>query len=440
MSRKHGMFVREGPPSGKKFDMMKAPIIQRPHLMIFVWFFSTLRRWAHLGKVHKVRMKGVKPPYILLCNHSAFVDFYIMSSAICPHRGCYPAAVDDFIGRERMLRKLGGVPKRKYTADINLLRQCKKVLKEGGVYGIYVEARYGLCGITEVIPDSVGQLLKRQGVPVVTLKYCGHHIFDPFWGNHRRRRVIPFEATLTQAFTPEELKTATVDEINSKVRELLYNDDFRWQSENRVKVTYKKRAEGLHKVLYQCPNCMTEYKMDSKDATVFCKSCNKSWTLNYYGELEADKGETEFKFPSDWYLWEREQVRKEVENGKYRFESEVEVNDLPNSRGFIYMGKGTLVHDMDGFSLHGIRDYDGEPFEMTIPAAGQYAVHVEYKYRYGKHRDCIDLNTLEDTWYVFPQAKEFSVTKISLATEEIFNYIWEQRELQAAENSTGGKK
>ncbi|MGI6746165.1 MAG: lysophospholipid acyltransferase family protein [Acutalibacteraceae bacterium] len=432
MSKQYGMFVRKGPPSAKKFDMTAPPIKQKLHLMIFVWFFTTLRRWAHLTKVHRVRMKGVKPPYILLCNHSAFVDFYIMSSVICPHRGCFPAAVDDFIGREYFLRRAGGVPKRKFTADINLLRQCKKVLKDGGIYGIYVEARYSLCGVTEVIPDAVGQLLKRQGVPVVTLKYSGHHIFDPFWGNHRRRRVIPFETTLTQAFTPEELKTATVDEINAKIRELLYNDDFKWQSENRVKVTYKKRAEGLHKVLYQCPNCMAEYKTDSKGAQIFCRSCGKSWTLNYYGELEANEGETEFKFSTDWYLWERQQVRKEIENGTYRFESSVEVNELPNSRGFIYLGKGKMIHDMNGFSVKGICDYNGEPFEMQIPAAGQYAVHIEYNYRFGKHRDCVDLNTLEDTWYVFPEDCEFSVTKISLATEEMFNYIWENKKKQNA--------
>ena len=267
---------------------------------------------------------------------------------------------------------------------------------------------------------------------MVTLKYSGHHIFDPFWGNHRRRRVIPFETTLTQAFTPEELKTATVDEINAKIRELLYNDDFKWQSENRVKVTYKKRAEGLHKVLYQCPNCMAEYKTDSKGAQIFCRSCGKSWTLNYYGELEANEGETEFKFSTDWYLWERQQVRKEIENGTYRFESSVEVNELPNSRGFIYLGKGKMIHDMNGFSVKGICDYNGEPFEMQIPAAGQYAVHIEYNYRFGKHRDCVDLNTLEDTWYVFPEDCEFSVTKISLATEEMFNYIWENKKKQNA--------
>ena len=34
-----------------------------------------------------------------------------------------------------------------------------------------------------------------------------------------------------------------------------------------------------------------------------------------------------------------------------------------------------------GFSVKGVRDYDGVPFEMDIPALSQYACHVEFKYR-----------------------------------------------------------
>ena len=167
--------------------------------------------------------------------------------------------------------------------------------------------------------------------------------------------------------------------------------------------------------------------MRSKGDKIYCENCGKSWTLTEYGELQANSGETEFRFATDWYHWEREQVKKEVQNGAYRFESRVDVNDLPNSKGFVHMGHGTLVHDMEGFHLQGVRDYDGKPFSMEIPAAGQYAAHVEYHYRFGKKRDCLDLNTLDDTWYVFPECSEFSVTKISLAVEEIYNEIWRRR-------------
>lgn len=432
MNKKYGKHVRSGAPESVKFDMNKPYIKQRPLILPFLWSFSNLRRLKHFGKINKIRMEGVKPPYILLCNHNAFYDFYVMSSAIMPYTGVFPAAVDDYIGREWILRRLGAVPKRKYTADIGLLRLCRKALADNQIFGIYAEARYSLCGVTEVIPESVGQLLKHQKVPVVTLTCRGHHIYDPFWGNHKHRNVHPVMADMTLAFTPEELKEASVDEISNKINELLYNDDFRWQSENKIKVTYKKRAEGLHKVLYQCPHCKAEYKMNSENDEVFCENCGKRWKLNFYGELEGSDGETEFKFPTDWYKWERENVEKEVAEGKYYFECDAHVNDLPNSKGFVRLGKAKFIHDMSGFRVEGVRDYDNEPFKMEIDAAGQYAVHVEYNYRFGNFKDCVDLNTLEDTWYVFPEGNEFSVTKISLATEEIYKEIWRQRKLTAA--------
>lgn len=436
-----GKHVRSGAPETEKFDMNRPYIKQKNYARPFIWAIGNIQKWIHLGSIKKVNMEGIKPPYILLCNHNAFFDFYIMSAAIAPHRGIFPAAVDDYIARERELRKLGTIPKRKYTADISILRNCRQVLKDGMIFGIYAEARYSYIGLTEVIPDAIAQLCKYSKVPVVVFTSSGHHLYDPFWGNHHKRWVLGIESTMTCAYRPEELKTASLEEINDKIHQLLYNDDFRWQSEKRVKVKYKKRAEGMHKVLYQCPHCMTEYKMNTKDDTLYCEHCGKKWKLNIYGELEAQEGETEFKFPTDWYKWEREQVKKEIASGNYSFESDCYVNDLPNSKGFVRLGNGKFRHDMTGLHVEGVRDWDGEPFRMDIDAAAQYALHVEYNYRFGNFKDCIDLNTLDDTWYVFPTNCDFSLTKISLATEEIFNEIWrkrnEEKEAAAAAESKG---
>ncbi|MCQ2462236.1 MAG: hypothetical protein MJ177_02380 [Clostridia bacterium] len=427
MKEKLSKYVRAGAPETKKFDMDKPMIKQRPGAGPFIWGFSYLRMFNHLGHINKVNMEGIKPPYILICNHNAFFDFYIMEAAIAPYRGIFPAAVDDYIGRERGLRLLGTVPKRKFTADVLTIKQCHQALKMGQIFGIYAEAKYSLCGVTEVIPDTVGQLARFCKVPVVVFTCSGHHLHDPFWGDHRKRWVKHIEATMTLAFKPEELKYVTSEQINERIRELLNNDDFKWQNEKKVRVTYSKRAEGLHKVLYKCPNCGAEYKTESKDATVFCKECGKSWYLNKYGALEAVDGNTEFQYVTDWYAWEREEVKKEVQAGTYHFECDCHVNDLPNSKGFVRIGNGHFVHDMNGLHVKGVRDYDGEEFEMKIDAAQQYALHVEYAYRFGNHEDCIDLNTLTDTWYVFPENCEFSLTKISLATEEIYNEIWRRR-------------
>ena len=424
MSKEFGKYVRGGPPTTEKFDTSLPPIRPRWYLMPLIWAVSYVMKWLRLARLHRIGVKGLKPPYVLVCNHNAFFDFFIMQAAVRSRKAIIPVAVDGFIGRERLLRNGGGVPKRKYTADINLVRQCRKILADGGIYVIYAEARYSLCGLTgELVPDSVGQLAKRAGVPLVTLKCCGHHILDPYWGDHRARPIKRMEAFMTQLYTAQELEAATPEEINGKLREHLSNDDFRWQSANRVRNKYPKRAEGLHKPLYQCPCCMAEYRMNSQGARLFCEACGKSWTLGEYGELKADSGETEFAFPTDWYAWEREQVIKEIRDGTYRFDHTVVVNDLASQEGFVRLGRGRLVHDLKGFRLEGVRDLDGEPFGMEIPAVRTIAVHVEYSYIYGQGRDCIDLNTLDDTWYCYPEGEGFSVTKVSLAAEEIYKHI-----------------
>ena len=56
---------------------------------------------------------------------------------------------------------------------------------------------------------------------------------------------------------------------------------------------------------------------------------------------------------------------------------------------------------------------------MEKPVPSLYSCHIEYEYL-GKYGDCVDLNTLEDTWYIYPQGEDFSVTKMALATEELY--------------------
>jgi len=160
--------------------------------------------------------------------------------------------------------------------------------------------------------------------------------------------------------------------------------------------------------------------MDSKDDILFCGECGKKWRMTELGELEALEGETEFSHIPDWYEWERANVRAEVEAGTYDSGVlRVHVDSLPNAKKFIRLGNGTMQHDMNGFHVHGT-DTDGDPFEMELPVPSLYSVHIEYEYL-GKFGDCVDLNTLEDTWYTYPEPdQEFAVTKMALATEELY--------------------
>jgi hypothetical protein len=118
-----------------------------------------------------------------------------------------------------------------------------------------------------------------------------------------------------------------------------------------------------------------------------------------------------------------QQDRNEIAEGRYSFSDKVIVRSLPNSRGYINLGVADFVHNMDGFSVKGV--YNGRLFSMEKSPQSLYSCHIEYEYL-GKYGDCVDLNTLTDTWYCYPQGESFSVTKIALATEEMYKYYKEK--------------
>lgn len=402
--------------SYKRFDMKKRP--NRQHLRPLLRLLSYPSLWKHRQKLVKENMEGIKPPYLFLSNHNSFIDFLVAYKGIAPYRSNFVASIDGFaIYGEKIMRIIGCICKRKFTNDILLVKKMRRVIKNGDVMGIYPEARFSLCGTTEVLPESLGKLVKLFNVPVVTMVCNGHHITAPFW-NPKDRNVKGLTAKMSCIIKTEEIEQLSVEEINKRIKDALWNDDFKWQKDNNIIVKYKKRAEGLEKVLYQCPHCLKEYRMSSSGITLKCENCGKEWEMTELGELKATKNETEFSHIPDWYEWERANVRREVEENRYHISVDAVVDAIPNNK-FVPVGDAYFEHNMQGFFLKG--NFEGEDYSIEIPAKNVYSVHIEYNFKRRK-RDCIDLNTLTDTCYVYPNGRDFSVTKMALATEELYDY------------------
>jgi len=399
-----------------KFDMTKPPIRQRWFLRPITWAASFPIVWTSRLKISRNNVEGLKPPYLLLCTHMSFVDFMVTTAAIFPHRGHYVVAIDGFIGREWLLRNVGAICKRKFTNDITLVRQIKKTIDRGDILVLYPEARYSLAGTTAVLPDSLGKLVRLTGAPVAVLNMHGNYLQSPCW--NLKKRKIPLAADFSRILTAEETKNLPVDEINSRIREAFNYDEYRWQKENNIRICEKNNAEGLHKILYQCPHCKTEFEMDSAGVRLWCGHCGKHWTVTPLSELKADEGDTEFRRIPDWYEFERREVRRQIEAGTYSFCDEADIDSLPNARGYIHLGHGKLTHNMDGFTLEAAWADGGVLLKKT--PASMYSCHIEYNY--DKRGDCIDLSTLEDTYYIYPLHRRDCVTKIALATEELYFY------------------
>lgn len=415
-----------------RYDMLAKPKKQAWYLRPLTWLIAFPTVWAHGLRVNKINMQGVKPPYILLCTHHAFIDFSVTTAAIFPHPANYIVAIDGFIKREGLLRNVGCICKRKFTNDIVLVRQIEHSLKANkSVCAIYPEAKYTIEGATSVLPESLGKMCRVMKVPIVVLNMHGNHLSSPVWNLNKRK--IKLEADLTQIVTAEELPNISVADINARIAKAFEYDEYEYLRKSGQKITYKDRAKGLHRVLYQCPHCLTESEMDSDGNKLWCNHCHKTYEMDELGYFHATEGETEFNTVRKWYEFERQNVRKQLEDGTYHFEDDVAVDSLPNSKGYIRLGIAHLIHDKNGFHLSG--NFDGEHFSLEKEPLSMYSLHIELNYL-DKFGDCIDLSTLDNTYYLYPLNAKNVVTKLQFGTEELYKIVNENRK---ATNTNAGK-
>lgn len=403
----------------KRYKTAKYPIRQPIFIVWLIWVLSKILLIGKKYKIEKINMEGLKPPYMLLCNHMYFIDFELGALVTFPHRVNNVVHIDGYYRRPWLMDLIGAICTRKFTMDIHLIKSIRHVLqKKGDILCMYPEARYSPCGITSYIPDSVGALIKKNRVPVVTIVHHGNHLHSPFW-NFRKKRKVPLVTTATKILDPEQIAQMSVAEINAKVREALTYDEYKYQRENGILIKEPYRAEGLHKILYQCPHCMAESKMASKGADIYCTECKKRWTLGEDGILRANEGETEFSYVPDWYEWEREQVKAQIERGEYSFSDEVDVYTLPRCWKFVHLGKAKLTHDEEnGFILEG--EYRGEKYRAQRLPTQTNSLHIEYDYCYIKPYDCVDISTETESFTCYPMTKENVVTKLGFATEALY--------------------
>ena len=401
----------------KSYNTSKHPIRQPKIIMWLIWLLSKIMLMNKTYTIEKVNMEGLKPPYILLSNHMYFIDFELAAMVTYPHRVNNVVSIDGYYRRPWLMDLIGAICKRKFISDLHLVKTISRVLKKGDIMCMYPEARYSPIGTTAYLPESLGKLIKMNKVPVVVIIHHGNYLHSPFW-NFRRKRKAPMHTVATQILTAEQVKAMSVDEINAAVKEAMQYDEYRYQKENGILITEPFRAEGLHKVLYQCPHCRTESKMASEGAELYCTACGKRWLLREDGVIEALNGETEFSHAPDWFEWERQQVREQLKRGEYAFSDDVDVYSLPRCWKFEHLGPAKVTHDPEnGFVIEG--HYNGQDYRVQRLPGSMNSLHLEYDYCYIKPFDRFDVSTEKDSFYCYP-TKENVVTKLGFAVEEIY--------------------
>ena len=359
-------------------------------------------------------------PYLILMNHSSFIDLEIMAEIFRGKPYCIVCTSDGFVGKERVMRGIGCIPTNKFVTDVSLIADMRHALREEQCSVLlYPEASYSFDGRATPLPRKLGVMLKRLDVPVVGVLTEGAFARDPLY-NCLQKRDVAVSATVRGLLTRQEIAEKSVAELDAILDEMFSFDNFAWQEKNHIEIDEPFRADGLHRILYKCAHCGAEGETEGKGTRFVCHHCGKEYELDTLGRLRALDGETEFPHIPDWYAWERGEVRREIEAGTYRLDAEVDIGMLVDFKAIYKVGSGRLVHDLDGFTLDGC----GGRLHFVRPAKQCYSLYADYYwYELG---DMICIGDTETQYYCFPMGN-VPVAKARLATEELYKLLRSKR-------------
>ncbi|MBO7356864.1 MAG: 1-acyl-sn-glycerol-3-phosphate acyltransferase [Lachnospiraceae bacterium] len=360
-------------------------------------------------------------PVLYLMNHSSFTDLKI---ATCIIKEPYNiiCTTDALVGKEKLMRSIGCIPTQKFTADIRLVNDISYALNTLKTSVLmYPEAGYTFDGTTTTLPESIGKLVKVLGFPVVMI--CSHGAFlrDPLY-NGLRLRKCKVTADKYTLFTRDEIRELSIDQINERIGEAFSFDNLKEQFEKGIRITESSRAEGLSRVLYKCPVCGSESHMSASGISLSCRDCGSVWELSELGKMEYKNPSLPemisapvlFDHIPDWYRWERECVRKELEDGTYHLEIPVRIMMIVDYKAMYEVGEGVLTHSDKGFHLTGC----GGKLDYYRKPLASYTVNADYFfYEIG---DMVSFGDKNKLFYCFPKEDVDIVAKTRLAAEELY--------------------
>lgn len=361
-----------------------------------------------------------KGPYLILMNHSCFLDLEIASRILYPMAYGIVTTSDGFVGMDWLMRQLGCIPTQKFVSDLGLIRDMNEMLhKRKTSVLMYPEASYSFDGTATPLPRKMGGLLKLLKVPVLHIHTNGVFLRTPLY-NGLRNRKVPVSAHLKCLLTTEEIERMSVEELDGVLDNAFGFDHFAWQYENKIEITEADRAVGLERVLYKCPHCLAEGQTVGKGDALICQACGKKYTLTPLGKMEAEDGNTEYPHIPDWYAWERACVKKELEDGTYLLDTDVKIGVLADHKAIYMVGDGHLTHDREGFRLTGCDgglDYAQKP----LFSYGLYSDYYWYQIA-----DMICIGDAKRLYYCFPK-QDGVVAKTRLAAEELYKICYAEK-------------
>ena len=304
-------------------------------------------------------------PLLVLVSHQGMMDVLLVFAAL---RG----RVAQFVATQRQFRhkvlgwfytRLGAIPKMQFKTDPRCVMSIFRVLKNGGTVVLFPAGQTSMWGIPGNIAPSMAHLVKKAGVPVLTVGLRGSFFTAPRFGGLRFGKT---EARMELTFTPEQLQALPEAEIYRILQDKLYYDEYAWQEETGALFRGKNLAEGYDQMLIYCPKCGSTGSWQSQGDTVTCTVCGNGGVLGQDLHMRPIKeGDQVLPTLKAWYAWQEEQVIRQVEEPGFSMEEPVTCRAY-DEESAAYRDAGSGILRMDGETLGYYGTYDGKPVELVV--------------------------------------------------------------------------
>ena len=373
-----------------------------------------------------------KGPCFIIWNHQSRRDYLFLKNLIAPMKFNMVAGNSEFYRKKFawLFKRAHVLPKRNFVSDPTGIRAMTTIIKKGGCVAFSPEGSSSVYGCQQPIVPGTGRFLQFFKVPVYFMYLEGAYLTS-----HKvciDDRVGRVNASIRLLFSPEDLKNMTPKEIDDKINEVFWHDDYEWNKTARVKFKTKKNAcNRLDDLIYKCPKCGKEFTMVAKGDKIYCTECGSGGSLDDYYDFHKLTPDSKLPVsPSAWVAWQRIQVINEIrKDPNFHFEVHCQMGELPkyklikdNKKISLPCGEGTLSFDHQGIHFKGLKH--GEPFEFTLSYEVYYTILIE------NECDLVSFYVGEDYYDFKPGTK--CVGKILLIVEEMHrlhvnnwkNYPW----------------
>jgi len=257
--------------------------------------FGLYVRWKYGIKIEPFRQQG-KRPYLIIMNHQTAYDQFFVGLTF--HRPVYYIASEDLFSMgwvSKLIRWLvAPIPIKKQTTDIQAVKTCIKVAREGGTICLAPEGNRTFHGKTLYMNPSIASLVQKLGLPLAIFRIEGGYGIHPRWSDVVRKGKM--RSYVSRVIEPEEYRQLSRAELFSLIKKELEVDEG-CDTGNYV---HTKNAEFLERAMYVCPWCgFTTF--ESKDDVIRCTKCDRTIRHKPNKELEGIGFTFPHRFVADWY-------------------------------------------------------------------------------------------------------------------------------------------